>query len=295
MFDVNQPFSRDQLILVSKLAMIAAVDRIESGMPTSCDWESRLTIAGSEKSAMTLTSHDEGCLATTGMNLACLYAQLTDDGTGIGDALQVSGFEKAVREWVELACRDKGDTVKARISQLGGRRTAYRNRVRSAVKAASNSGGWQIHEAYMNYPNCEELAVKYVDAMFNEYIQTANSPFSDVGAELGDGGYIAFPDSDGDIRRYDSHGNCEDVKNPGDDGYEEWRDLFADDALYYQPEGAGDEGSSIKSYQVYRHLANARAAHPNDDILSFNNDDVQQPKFLDLSNPEYGDPSNIPE
>jgi hypothetical protein len=245
---------------------------------------------------MTLTSHDEGCLATAGMNLACIYAQLTDngihlkvtadftaqdieksgDGLGVGDALEVSGFEKAVREWVELACRDKGDTVKARIAQLG-------------------TGGWQIHQAYMNYPNCEELATKFVDAMFDDYIKVAESKYSDMGIELGDGGYIAFPDSDGDIRRYDSQGHCEDIKNPGDDGYEEWRDLFADDALYYQPEGAGDEGSDIKSYQVYRHLTNARAAHPNDDILSFNDADIQQPKFLDLSNPEYGDPSNIPE
>lgn len=57
-------FKRDQLVLVVKLAMISAVDRIESGTPTACiNFAERVRIAGSEAAAHTLTSHDEGCLA----------------------------------------------------------------------------------------------------------------------------------------------------------------------------------------------------------------------------------------
>lgn len=276
MFKVT-PFKRDQLVLVVKLAMIAAVDCVESGTPTGgINFSERVRIAGSEAEARSLTWFERGALESTGMTLACLYAHLTDDGLSAGDALAITGFDKAIREWIELIWKDNGDTVRDKMKELG-------------------ESGWQVKQAYTNYPDCDVHAAKFVDAMFGEYLKEVESPFSDVGVELDDGGYISFPDSDGTIRYRDSNGNCEDVRNPGDDGYDEWRDLFPDDAVYFQPEGAGDDGSTIKSHEVYRHLDNLIKAHPDEFILTFNDDDIEKPKFLDIENPDFGHPNNQPE
>ena len=54
------------------------------------------------------------------------------------------------------------------------------------------------------------------------------SKFSDDGVELSDGGVIEFPDSEGIIRRKDKDGNSEEVREPEDDNWKEWAELFRD-------------------------------------------------------------------
>lgn len=105
-----------------------------------------------------------------------------------------------------------------------------------------------------------------------------------------------WPDTEGTIRVKDEHGNTTELLNRTDEGtdearWKELRDLMPDDALYFQPDGAGDpdcgtSAANIMSYQVYRDYENAEKAHPDCEILGFVMDEIEGPKFLDVKEPK---------
>lgn len=147
-------FSREQLLFVVEAALISALDRIESGMPTSgITWADRVSyVNGVDTQPGRMSGYDRGALECAGMTIAVLFAQLTDDGIGICDALHCADkFEEAVADWVATAWGDKGEAVFARMKELG-------------------QGGWQIEQAYTNYPNCRKHAEAFVDTLFKDYL-----------------------------------------------------------------------------------------------------------------------------
>jgi len=68
------------------------------------------------------------------------------------------------------------------------------------------------------------------------------------------------------------------------------REQMPDDALYFQPEGAGKPScgtaSKIKENEVYRFLENAQANHLDRFVLPFAKDQIKKMKFLDLTHPK---------
>jgi hypothetical protein len=74
--------------------------------------------------------------------------------------------------------------------------------------------------------------------------------------------------------------------------WNEIRDMMPDDALYFQPEKAGEKKANttarnIQSFNVYRHFENAKKAHGDCIIRAFSECHIRQPVFLDEQNPTF--------
>lgn len=150
----GQRFTRDQLVFVVEATLTSAIDRIESNMPTSgMTWKDRQSyVPNLDTHPGRLSGYEQGALECAGMAIAVLYAQLTDDGIGIGDAIHCAGkFDEAVNAWVATTWQNQGQAVFARMKELG-------------------QGGWQIPQAYQNYPDCHKHAEAFVDNVFKEYL-----------------------------------------------------------------------------------------------------------------------------
>ena len=264
MYKGDTPFTREQLVFVVQASIHSTLDKIDGCLPQTTsieDWEQRRE---------EFNNYCAGAIAHFGIFVPILWAQTeghrVGDGMGTCDFIGWDEFEKLCYGFIE----------------------------KHTTEPIPKSQEW---------PKCEEtraIAEKIVDDAWKDYFADAESPFSDMGCELNDGGYISFPESNGDIDRRDQYGDRMESRSM-DEGehWKEWRDLFTDDALYFQPEEAGDpdcetSAAKIKSFDVYRNRENAEKAHPDCEIEGFTFCDIEKPRFLDVENPTYYYENNDP-
>jgi len=148
MYRGKRRFSREQLIFVVQVILCSATDRVDACLPTSSGLKmtADLTfIAGATEAA--------------GMGLAVLYAQLTGDGLGIGDALAIAeNFDEKLHHLYEEAWK----------------RPEYYNK-RAEVPA--DSTGITFAEIYEGlWPDERKIAETFVSEVFSEYIAGEPGP-----------------------------------------------------------------------------------------------------------------------
>jgi hypothetical protein len=279
MYRGSARFTPEQIVFVAECILAGALDMIESALPTSIEWSDRIDPRNHPDGSLhALGRYERGALEAAGEALSIFYAQLTDDGMSCYDALAVAGgFHQRVETMLREAWADEGGGVNAAVRRQGPE--------------------YRLDDVIPNYPDCHAHAGRFA-AAFDEYPAEARSPYSDFGIEY-NGGAICFPDGNGDIRRIDDDGNSVEVRGVGDPGWDEWRDLFPDAALYFRPEGSGHpecgtSAAGISSFDVYRNRENAERAHPDCEIQGCTFSGIEKPVFLDVELATDHDAGNDP-
>ena len=93
MYNGKKKFDRKQLVFIVDVILSAAVDRIDSVLPDSISHEEY------KENEREIESWINSAIEIAGMGMAILYAQLTGDGLGIGDALDIIQFDIVIRDF----------------------------------------------------------------------------------------------------------------------------------------------------------------------------------------------------
>jgi len=197
MYQGKRPFTREQLVFVVEATLAAAMDMIESWLPSA-------GTSLEDRKALGLASYERGALETAGMSLSIFCAQLTGDGLGAADALMCCRvddvpFHEMVQEWV-------------RKSVASGENTAPNG-------VAPEARPWAeafVNECFQNTPHVEP------ESEFHEAVHK----WVEGGYQLEDSGLIEFPDEDGSISYRDQYGNHEATWTPGTEEHEEYLKIF---------------------------------------------------------------------
>lgn len=151
LYEGTRKFDREQLIFVVEAILIGALDRVGASLPDSVSFAERGRL--SHGTPRSLTGYEQGGLEAAGMSLGVLYAQLTGDGLGIGDALHTAGkFDAALGRLVEGAWEDDGAPLMAR---------------QESAKGQSYTIDWLYGSLW---PNTRRHAEQFVDAVFKDYL-----------------------------------------------------------------------------------------------------------------------------
>lgn len=143
--------NRDQLVFIAETILVGAFELVEQGGPIDTTLENRYEKV--ESGPLTsLSGYEQGAVEGAGMALSIFYAKVTDDGVGAGDALDVSGFLDACEHFMACAWEDEGSAACNRYDQFA-------------------KNGVRISEVYGDYyPNIRQLAERFVDKMFADYL-----------------------------------------------------------------------------------------------------------------------------
>lgn len=84
-------YTEEQLIQICDIMISSGIENIRFAFPD------RLSFYADEKDKLLQVISDS--INVIGWNLSILYAQITDDGMGTGDALDASGIDDAIETW----------------------------------------------------------------------------------------------------------------------------------------------------------------------------------------------------